>query len=323
MRSSITPDPLALAQLARPHSQLAPPTAILSPSAMTPKDVHGEPTAATGYAGGNPGGKCDPSRGCLSIQPFPRCFDSDLGHHLRIRRLPPASTTPTKTLEFPALYFCRAPLRSVDSLELAGVQARGTWRFANRVPPVRCTSRSMNVAHSRCNSGRQAAARSRTSCSTRAACSCWCIPAPHLLVALRKLEARGKIETAHRTKQRASQIFRYAIATGRAEHDPAGDLRGALTSLEVEHRAAITEPKRVGELLRAAEFDKVVNQLNRHFGTEGDLPKCLSATAQACSTLPYLESALERSINQLKYGIARGACAPWTCLTRACHSTPH
>jgi len=72
-----------------------------------------------------------------------------------------------------------------------------------------------------------------------------------------------------------------------------------------------------------AEFDKLVNQLNRYFGTEGDLPKWLSATAQACSTLPYLESALERSINQLKYGIARGACAPWTYSTRACHSTPH
>lgn len=79
------------------------------------------------------------------------------------------------------------------------------------------------------------------------------ITAPDLLAALRKLEARGKIETAHRTKQRASQIFRYAIATGRAEHDPAADLRGALTPLEVEHRAAITDPKRVGELLRAIE----------------------------------------------------------------------
>ena len=78
-------------------------------------------------------------------------------------------------------------------------------------------------------------------------------PRPELLAALRKLEARGEIETAHRTKQRASQIFRYAIATGRAEHDPAADLRGALTSLEVEHRAASTDPKRVGELLRAID----------------------------------------------------------------------
>jgi integrase len=89
------------------------------------------------------------------------------------------------------------------------------------------------------------------------------ITAPLLLAALRKLETRGKIETAHRTKQRASQIFRYAIATGRAEHDPAADLRGALTPLEVEHRAAITEPKRVGELLRAIEH--YIGQPSTHY----------------------------------------------------------
>ena len=89
------------------------------------------------------------------------------------------------------------------------------------------------------------------------------IKAPELLAALRKLEARGKIETAHRTKQRASQIFRYAIATGRADHDPAADLRGALTPLEVEHRAAITDPKRVGELLRA--IDEYAGQPSTHY----------------------------------------------------------
>ena len=89
------------------------------------------------------------------------------------------------------------------------------------------------------------------------------ITAPELLAALRKLEARGKIETAHRTKQRASQVFRYAIATGRAEHDPTADLRGALTPLEVEHRAAITDPKRVGELLRA--IDECAGQPSTHY----------------------------------------------------------
>ena len=89
------------------------------------------------------------------------------------------------------------------------------------------------------------------------------IKAPELLAALRKLESRGKIETAHRTKQRASQIFRYAIATGRAEHDPAADLRGALAPLEVEHRAAITDPKRVGELLRA--IDEYAGQPSTHY----------------------------------------------------------
>jgi integrase len=76
------------------------------------------------------------------------------------------------------------------------------------------------------------------------------ISAPDLLAVLRKIEGRGAVETAHRAKQRASQVFRYAIAIGRASHDRAADLRGALTAKDVEHRAAITEPKRVGELLR-------------------------------------------------------------------------
>jgi integrase len=81
------------------------------------------------------------------------------------------------------------------------------------------------------------------------------IDAPTILGVLRKIEARGKIETAHRAKQRCGQVFRYAIATGRADRDPSADLRGALAPVNVEHRAAITEPKRVGELLRAiAEY---------------------------------------------------------------------
>ena len=79
------------------------------------------------------------------------------------------------------------------------------------------------------------------------------ITSPDMLVVLRKIETRGKIETAHRTKQRASQIFRYAIATSRAERDPTVDLRGALTPLDTKHRAAITDPKRIGELLRAID----------------------------------------------------------------------
>jgi integrase len=79
------------------------------------------------------------------------------------------------------------------------------------------------------------------------------LTAPSILEVLRKLEARGKHETAHRTKQRISQVIRYAIATGRAESDPTRDLRGALTAIEVKSRAAITEPARVGELLRAIE----------------------------------------------------------------------
>jgi integrase len=79
------------------------------------------------------------------------------------------------------------------------------------------------------------------------------ITAPDVLAVIRRIEARGKIETAHRTKQRAGQIFRYAIATGRAERDPTADLRGALTPLKVRNRAALTDPKRAGELLRAID----------------------------------------------------------------------
>lgn len=76
---------------------------------------------------------------------------------------------------------------------------------------------------------------------------------PEVLEALRRIEARGRIETAHRTKQRASQVFRYAIATRRAERDPTADLRGALAPVVTKNRAAITDPVRIGELLRALD----------------------------------------------------------------------
>ncbi|MGB6604184.1 MAG: integrase arm-type DNA-binding domain-containing protein, partial [Steroidobacteraceae bacterium] len=74
---------------------------------------------------------------------------------------------------------------------------------------------------------------------------------PELLEVFRKLERRGKHETAHRAKQRVGQVIRYAIATGRAERDPTADLRGALAPVKVTNRAAITEPREVAELLRA------------------------------------------------------------------------
>ncbi len=79
------------------------------------------------------------------------------------------------------------------------------------------------------------------------------ITASEILAVVRRLEARGKHETAHRTKQRAGQIFRYAIATGRADRDPTADLRGALAPIVVTNHAAVTDPKAVGELLRAID----------------------------------------------------------------------
>ena len=74
-----------------------------------------------------------------------------------------------------------------------------------------------------------------------------------LLVVLRKVEGRGAIETAHRTKQNCSQVFRYAVATGRAERDPTVELRGALTPVRERHHPTITDPKAIGALLRAID----------------------------------------------------------------------
>ena len=77
------------------------------------------------------------------------------------------------------------------------------------------------------------------------------ITAPLLLVALRKIEERGAIETAHRARAAASLVFRYAIATGRATGNPAADLIGALISTQTKHFASITEPEDVAKLLTA------------------------------------------------------------------------
>ena len=79
------------------------------------------------------------------------------------------------------------------------------------------------------------------------------ITAPALLAVLRKIEARGTVFSAHKARQYAGQIFRYAIATGRAERDPAADLRGALQPFRHENHAAVTEPRKVADLLRAID----------------------------------------------------------------------
>ncbi len=79
------------------------------------------------------------------------------------------------------------------------------------------------------------------------------ITAPELLVALRRIEAKGALETAHRVKQVCGQVFRYAIATGRAERDPSGDLRGAIPPASGKHMATITDPKEIAGLLRSID----------------------------------------------------------------------
>lgn len=82
------------------------------------------------------------------------------------------------------------------------------------------------------------------------------ISARELLVTLNRMVDREAIESAHRVLQNCGQIFRYAIATGRAERDPAADLRGALPPVKPTHLAAIIEPNAIGELLRAIESYK-------------------------------------------------------------------
>jgi integrase len=79
------------------------------------------------------------------------------------------------------------------------------------------------------------------------------ITALEVLSVLRQVEGRGHYETARRLRSTCGTIFRYAIATGRAERDPSADLRGALTSPKVNHRAAIVDPVGIGALLRAID----------------------------------------------------------------------
>ena len=79
------------------------------------------------------------------------------------------------------------------------------------------------------------------------------VTAPGLLEALRHIEKRGSLDTAHRALQDCSRIFRYAIATGRGERDTAADLRGALPPAKGGSFSAIIEPKAIGQLLRAID----------------------------------------------------------------------
>jgi len=79
------------------------------------------------------------------------------------------------------------------------------------------------------------------------------IDAPEILTVLRRIEARGAGETAHRALSNCGQVFRYAVVTGRATRDPSGDLRGALSRAKKSHFAAKTDPEAVAGILRAMD----------------------------------------------------------------------
>jgi hypothetical protein len=79
------------------------------------------------------------------------------------------------------------------------------------------------------------------------------VGAPESLAVVRRIEKRGALETAHRALGNCSQVFRYAVATGRCTSDPSLNLRGALPPFKGKHFAAITEPKRLSQILRAMD----------------------------------------------------------------------
>jgi integrase len=76
------------------------------------------------------------------------------------------------------------------------------------------------------------------------------IKPPDILQILKRVEERGAIETTHRVQQNCGQVFRYAVAIGLIDSDPTRDLRGALPPWRPEHYPTLTDPRRVGQLLR-------------------------------------------------------------------------
>ena len=92
------------------------------------------------------------------------------------------------------------------------------------------------------------------------------IEASELLTVLRRLEARGVRDATHRVRAVVGRVFRYAIATSRAKHDVSMDLRGALDPRATRNHPSITDPVKVGQLLRAIE------------GYEGQIATLLSGT---------------------------------------------
>lgn len=79
------------------------------------------------------------------------------------------------------------------------------------------------------------------------------ITSPEVLTVLRRIAARGADETTRRALQDCGRVFRYAVATGRADRDPSRDLAGALAPRSVVHLLSITEPNEVGALMRAID----------------------------------------------------------------------
>ena len=79
-----------------------------------------------------------------------------------------------------------------------------------------------------------------------------------LLTVIQSAERRGTLDLAHRLREMSGQVFRYAVATGRAERDPSGDLRGALPPVRAKHYASVTDPEEIAALLRATDVIRLL-----------------------------------------------------------------
>jgi hypothetical protein len=141
---------------------------------------------------------------------------------------------------------------SVDSVARGGVYGRGIAKSRNSVPTP-CQNKHIFSRRRRMAVDKEGFADGIHVERDRQQIHKWVVPylgskpiasieAPDLLEVLKRIESKGVIDTAHRTREVCGRIFRYAIATGRARHDIAADLVGALAPRTTTHHAAITDP---------------------------------------------------------------------------------
>lgn len=140
----------------------------------------------------------------------------------------------------------RAKEREAQAMAVAGLPGPGTFEYVARDWLVTVHEAKVSPGH---------AERTRIRLEQDAfprlgARPIWAIEAPELLQCLRRVEARGAIETAHRIKDACGQVFRYGIAIGACQRNPATDLKDALRPVPTRHHAAIVDPVGAGKLLR-------------------------------------------------------------------------
>lgn len=162
------------------------------------------------------------------------------------RKLVAAGTDPSKARKSERAK--RTAQREAEALADAGLPGPGTFEYVAREWLTTVHEAKVSAGHAQ-----------RTTLRLEQAVFPWLgkrptveIEAPELLQCLRRVEARGAIETAHRIKDACGQVFRYGVATGVCQRNPAADLRDALKPVQTRHHAAIVDPTAVGKLLRDA-----------------------------------------------------------------------